>query len=133
MEPKTIVVVDDEPDMASYLKTVLKDGGYRVYTADNGRDGIETILDLKPDLVAMDVREALQSAQYDVLGVVSSGPEAIRKASETKPDLVLMDIRLKGEMDGVQAARQIRENLDIPVIYLTAYSDESTLARAKVT
>jgi PAS domain S-box-containing protein len=85
------------------------------------------------NIVALDIQEALKGAQYDVLGIVSSGREAVRTASEKKPDLVLMDIRLKGDMDGVQAATQIRENYDIPVIYLTAYSDEHTIQRAKVT
>lgn len=85
------------------------------------------------NIVALDIQEALKGAQYDVLGIVSSGRDAVKTASERKPDLVLMDIRLKGEVDGVQAATQIREKYDIPVIYLTAYSDENTLQRAKLT
>jgi PAS domain S-box-containing protein len=84
-------------------------------------------------IVAMDIEEALKNARYSVLGIVSSGREAVQKASETRPDLVLMDIRLEGDMDGVQAARQIREKYNIPVIYLTAHSDPATLERAKRT
>lgn len=84
-------------------------------------------------IVAMDIQEALKGAQYTVLGVAGSGRDAVEKASRTRPDLVLMDIRLKGDMDGVQAAREIREQFDIPVVYLTAYSDEKTLQRAKMT
>jgi PAS domain S-box-containing protein len=64
---------------------------------------------------------------------VASGEEAIHKAGETQPDLVLMDIMLKGYQDGVEAARQIFARFNIPVVYLTAYTDETTLQRAKVT
>ena len=59
--------------------------------------------------------------------VIYSGEEAVKKAGELQPDLVLMDIRLEGEMDGIEAAEEIRERLGIPVIYLTAYSDSSTV------
>ncbi len=61
------------------------------------------------------------------------GHDAVKKAGETKPDLVLMDIMLKGEMDGIDAAQQIRDLYDIPIVYLTAYFDDETLERAKVT
>jgi two-component system, LytTR family, response regulator LytT len=66
------------------------------------------------------------------VGMCSTGEDAIRTAEEVKPDLVLMDIMLKGDMSGIEAAGQIREKLNIPVIYLTAYADESTLSKAKV-
>ena len=66
-----------------------------------------------------------------VPAIVSSGSAAIQKAKSTKPDLVLMDIRIKGDMDGIEAATAIRSELDIPVIYLTAHADEETLERAK--
>jgi DNA-binding LytR/AlgR family response regulator len=64
--------------------------------------------------------------------VCSTGEDAIKTAEEVKPDLVLMDIMLKGEMSGIEAAGQIREKFNIPIIYLTAYADESTLSKAKV-
>lgn len=64
---------------------------------------------------------------------VSSGEEAINKAVEMQPALVLMDIRLAGEMDGVEAAKQIRERVDVPVAYLTAYASDALLQRAKTT
>ena len=70
---------------------------------------------------------------YQVLGIVDNGEEAVEKAGETTPNLILMDIVLKGEMDGIEAAQEIRERYNIPIIYLTAYSDEKTLQRAKVT
>lgn len=70
---------------------------------------------------------------YTVPAVVASGGAAIEKAAETSPDLVLMDINLKGNMDGVEAAKQLHNRFNIPVIYLTAYSDDNTLERAKLT
>ncbi|GAX38255.1 hybrid sensor histidine kinase/response regulator [Nodularia sp. NIES-3585] len=84
-------------------------------------------------IVAKDLRNRLQKFGYMVSAVASSGQEAINKALEMCPDLVLMDIRLKGQMDGIEAAHEIHKHLDIPIIYLTAYADEKTLDRAKVT
>ncbi len=75
----------------------------------------------------------LKSLGYTVTGVASSGEDAISKAESTFPDVVLMDIMLKGDMDGVEAAREIRERFDVPVVYLTAYSDNNILERAKRT
>jgi PAS domain S-box-containing protein/putative nucleotidyltransferase with HDIG domain len=68
-----------------------------------------------------------------VIAVVATGEEAIVLADKSQPDIVLMDIVLKGEVDGVEAARRIWEDFSIPVVYLTAYADEATLQRAKVT
>ncbi len=84
-------------------------------------------------IVAGHIEKKLKSRGYDVKAVVHSGEDAVRKAGELRPDLVLMDIRLDGEMDGVQAAEQIRGLFDIPVVYLTAYADEETLRRARIT
>ena len=84
-------------------------------------------------IVAEDIADRLKKLGYAVAGTVSSGEEAIQKAAETQPDLVLMDIVLKGEMDGVTASEQIRNNIDIPTVFLTAYADEKTLQRAKLT
>ncbi|MCZ7357069.1 MAG: response regulator [Candidatus Methanoperedens sp.] len=84
-------------------------------------------------IVAEDIRRSLQSLGYDVPAIESYGPEAIEKAEKYRPDLVLMDIMLRGEMDGIQAATQIHSRFDIPVVYLTAYSDEKILERAKIT
>lgn len=84
-------------------------------------------------IVALDIKDNLEILGYNVVAVESSGEQAIQKAIETRPDLVLMDIRLKGEMDGIQTAQQIRVELGTPVIYLTAYADEATLERAKIT
>jgi signal transduction histidine kinase len=84
-------------------------------------------------IVARDIQDCLQALGYTVCATASSGSEAIRQAIETQPDLVLMDIVLEGEMDGVEAGAKIRDCCRIPVVYLTAYADEETLQRAKVT
>ena len=84
-------------------------------------------------IVARDIKHNLQRLGHIVPDVISSGEEAIEKAGELHPDLVLMDIKLRGKMDGVEAAEQIRTRFDIPVVYLTAYADDHTLDRAKIT
>jgi len=84
-------------------------------------------------IVAMEIQNRLETLGYTVTAMATSGEEAIKKAEEVRPDILLMDIGLKGDMDGVEAAEQIRNRFDIPVIYLTAYTDEKTLKRAKVT
>jgi PAS domain S-box-containing protein len=84
-------------------------------------------------LVAKDIRNMLHGQGYDVVGVLSTGEEALQAVRTSSPDLVLMDIVLKGEIDGIAAAETIWEDFGIPVIYLTAYADETTLSRAKIT
>jgi PAS domain S-box-containing protein len=84
-------------------------------------------------ITAKDIKECLQDNGYIVPAMVSSGEEAIRMAKKENPDLVLMDIMLKGEMDGIETARQIHSISNIPVVYLTAYSDKNILERAKIT
>lgn len=84
-------------------------------------------------IVAKDIQINLEQLGYLVPAVAASGEQAVSKAAETCPDLVLMDINLKGEIDGIEAARQIYTRFNIPVIYLTAYSDDITLERAKLT
>lgn len=84
-------------------------------------------------IVALDIKSSLENLGYNVAAVATSGKTALKKVAETQPDLVLMDIQLRGEMDGVQTAERIRDNFNIPVIYLTANADSTTLHRAKVT
>lgn len=84
-------------------------------------------------IIAKDIQSTLTRSGYSVVGIASSGEEAIKKAMEIHPDIVLMDIVLEGAMDGVEAAEYIRDHFDIPVVYLTAYSDDTTLQRAKIT
>lgn len=83
-------------------------------------------------IVAKDIQHSLKKLGYTVVEICSNGEDAIRVVEELKPNLVLMDIMLKGEMTGIEAASHIREKYNIPVIYLTAYADESTLSKAKV-
>lgn len=85
------------------------------------------------EFFAEEVQDILNKLGYNVLGVASTGEDAVKMTEETRPDLVLMDIVLKGEMDGVTAAEQIHERLDIPVIYLTGLTGDQITERAKIT
>lgn len=82
---------------------------------------------------ALDLQQRLESKGYHVLDIVSGGEEAVQKAEELSPDLILMDIMLQGHLDGIAAAEKILSLHNIPVIYITAYADEDTLQRAKIT
>ncbi len=84
-------------------------------------------------IVAFNIQNRLKGLGYAVVAVSPSGEAAIQLAAQHHPDLVLMDIRLKGSIDGIEAAAQIRSRFQIPVVYLTAYTDEETLNRAKLT
>jgi len=84
-------------------------------------------------IIVMGLSLTLRNFGYEVAAETSSGTEAVRLAEETRPDLVLMDVTLGGGMDGIEAAGRIREWLGVPVIYLTALSDEDTLRRADAT
>ncbi len=84
-------------------------------------------------IVAMDLRNRLRGMGHTVPAIASSGEEAVNETAALRPDLVLMDIKLRGEMDGVQAAGHIRHHCHVPVVYLTANSDETTFLRAKHT
>ena len=83
-------------------------------------------------ITAEDLHDILTELGYMVTGSVSSGADAIAKAGDTKPDLALMDIRIKGDMDGTETARALRERFNLPVVYLTAHADMATLSRAKL-
>jgi CheY-like chemotaxis protein len=80
-------------------------------------------------ITARALEYSLKDAGYDIVATVSSGEEAIRRVASRQPDLVMMDIGLKGMIDGISAAQRIQAQYDIPVIYLTAYSDPETLKR----
>ena len=84
-------------------------------------------------IVSKDIQHSLKKLGYNVVGAAATGEQAVKLAVETQPDIILMDIMLKGEMNGIEAATQIRQETNIPVIFLTAYADESTLSKAKVT
>src|SRR6185503_745457 len=84
-------------------------------------------------IVAEDLKRMLERLGYKVVGSASSGDEAVKKMEATKPQLVIMDIRIQGSLDGVDVAEHVVAQFDIPVIYLTAYADETTVDRAKGT
>jgi diguanylate cyclase (GGDEF)-like protein/PAS domain S-box-containing protein len=96
-------------------------------------DKIRILIVEDEGLIARDIEDMVRNAGYEIGAVVGTGEEAVEKAETTHPDLILMDIILRGEMDGVEAAEKIREGFNIPVIYLTAHTDENTLQRAKLT
>ncbi len=92
------------------------------------------ILVVEDELIAAEsLALDLKSQGYQVVGIVDSGTKAISATTTTKPDLILMDILLKGEIDGISASEKIRDQFQVPVVYLTAYADMQTLKRAKKT
>jgi EAL domain-containing protein (putative c-di-GMP-specific phosphodiesterase class I)/AmiR/NasT family two-component response regulator len=92
------------------------------------------ILIVEDELIAAEnIARNLRKQGYEVVAIVDSGEAAILEATKTNPDLVLMDVMLRGEIDGVVASEKIATQLQIPVIYMTAYADDATLGRAKVT
>ena len=82
---------------------------------------------------AIYIRQTLEGFGFDAVEIAVSGEGAVQKAKEMQADVVLMDIVLRGKMDGIEAAGIIREQLGIPIIYLTAYSDDERVQRAKAT
>jgi len=97
-------------------------------------DGIAKILIVEDErIISEDIKKRLQKLGYSVPSIARSGEEAVHKARVLNPDLVLMDIVLEGEMDGIEAAAHIKSLCEIPIVYLTAYADQKTLERAKIT
>ena len=95
---------------------------------------MEKILVVEDDtIIALTIQTRLKQFGYEVVGRASTGEDALKKVKELQPDLVLMDIHIKGPMDGIQTAERVYGFYNIPVIYLTAYSDEKTLERAQKT
>ncbi len=84
-------------------------------------------------IIAAKISMQLTSLGYEVTGILPRGEQAIQQVKENKPDILLLDINLKGELDGIETARQVQLFADIPIIYLTANSDEATFNRAKPT
>ncbi len=84
-------------------------------------------------ITAMRIQRSMEDMGYTVTSIVISGEEAIEKAEEDKPDLVVMDILLSGKMNGIEAAGKINSRFNIPVVYLTAYSDEKMIKTIKKT
>jgi PAS domain S-box-containing protein len=82
-------------------------------------------------VITTQLEERLTSMGYEVIGSASSGPEAVNMASNLKPDIILMDIVMPGKLNGIGAAETIRTELDVPVIFLTAYAEDKHIKRAK--
>ena len=94
----------------------------------------ETIMIVEDDIISAEaLREKLAGFGYAVPSPLDNGKDAVHFALKTCPDLVLMDIKLSGSMDGIEAAAAIQKHLDVPVIYLTAYTDDEVLQRARST
>lgn len=83
-------------------------------------------------IIAKGIEHRLRGLGYDVVASVATGEEAVQKAYVLRPNLVLMDIRLGGRIDGVEAADLVRKMVDVPVVFLTGYSNQATLERAKL-
>jgi two-component system, cell cycle response regulator len=105
---RTLLGPDDEPDAEPVSILVVEDEG----------------------IVARDLQESLQRLGYEVAGIASEGAQAVSMAEQRHPALVVMDVSLRGEIDGIQAARLIQERSHVPIIFLTGHSDPATLQRA---
>ncbi len=84
-------------------------------------------------IVAHDIQSRLQHLGYEVVGTANSGEQALAQIGELMPDVVLMDVSLQDSVDGVEVGARVREQLDIPVVYLTAYSDQELIQRIQIT
>lgn len=84
-------------------------------------------------ITAKDIKNSLEKVGYNVPAMVATGEAAIKFSDENRPDLVIMDIKLEGKLDGIDAAEVIGSKFGIPILYLTSYSDEKTVERAKST
>lgn len=83
------------------------------------------------NIIALDIKNRLNNLGYRVTDIISNGEVAVNKIGDICPDLIFMDIRLNGKYDGIETAKRIRADYKIPVIYLSAYTDDKTLNRAK--
>jgi len=101
--------------------------------ASQGTTGARVLIVDDEAIIARHVHNYLIQLGYEVIGIVSSAEEAVETAVRLQPDLLLMDIELPGPVDGIEAVRRIRSQIDVPVVYLTAYSDDVTIQRAEST
>jgi PAS domain S-box-containing protein len=95
-------------------------------------NGAKILIVEDEQILAMDVRAQLSDLGYDVVGIASTGKEALRLSEERCPELVLMDIQLHGSIDGIAVAGEIRRRWQVPVVFMTAFAGEETLSRAKL-
>jgi DNA-binding LytR/AlgR family response regulator len=84
-------------------------------------------------IVSKDIQHSLKKLGYNVVGAAATGEKALELIKSESPDIILMDIMLKGNMNGIEVSEQVKKEFNIPIIFLTAYADESTLSKAKVT
>ncbi len=84
-------------------------------------------------IVSRDIQNSLKKIGYNVVGAAATGDAAIELIDELKPDIILMDIMLKGDKNGITVAEYVKENHNIPIVFLTAYADSATFSKAKVT
>jgi len=84
-------------------------------------------------VIAQDIKITLEDLGYTVCAIAVSAKKAVERAGRESPDLILMDIVLRGKTDGIEAADKIRSRYNIPVVYLTSYTDDKLLERAKIT
>ena len=84
-------------------------------------------------IVAIDLKRSLEYMGFEVIKPVNTGEKALQVAANEKPSLILMDISLQGNMDGIETARIIKEKNDIPIVYITAHTDDQTFKKAKAT
>jgi CheY-like chemotaxis protein len=98
-----------------------------------GRNGVQILVVEDEAIIALDILGMLKKMGCVDSEVAFSGEESVQKVAAHRPHLVLMDIRLKGAMDGIQAAKQIFYEYDVPVVYITAFGDDTTIKRANGT
>ena len=84
-------------------------------------------------IIALDLKKTLKDLGYSLVGTVTSGEEAVKAAGKMHPDLILMDIKLQGHINGLEAGKKIQDKFNIPIIYITAYSDKETFGLIKKT
>lgn len=84
-------------------------------------------------ITALDIRRMLEQYGYDITDSIATGAEAVQRVKEINPDLIIMDIRLSDDIDGIEAARRIIQVTNVPIIFLTANTDPSTIMRANRT
>jgi len=104
-----------------------------IYSDTKKTNKVQVLIVEDEYILAINLQETLETLGYTVADIADTAEAAIEKATQLRPTLILMDIRLRGELDGIQAAEQIWEKLQIPVIYVTGHSDQSTVERATLT
>ena len=96
-------------------------------------DKVQVLIVEHAAIISMDLRYKLEAMGYSVSAEIRSGEKAVEAAFQLRPDAVMMDIELTGDMDGIDAAQEIRRRFNIPVVYLTTDAHEDTLRRAQTT